>query len=56
MVVLHERENRLLPTTRLQLNWANRLHICTEILKDLEELWDQKTSKDLAFRKEAAKS
>ena len=32
------------------------MHICTEILKDLEELWDQKTSKDLAFHKEAAKS
>ena len=34
---------------------ANSLHICTEILKDLDEMLDQETSKDLEFHKEETK-
>ena len=35
--------------------WANSLHIYTEILKDLDELWDQEASKDLEFHNDEAK-
>ena len=31
--------------------WANSLHICTEILKDLDEMRDREISKDLEFHK-----
>ena len=32
--------------------WANSLYICTEILKDLDEMRDRETSKDLEIHKE----
>ena len=31
--------------------WANSLHICTKILKDLDEMRDREISIDLEFHK-----
>ena len=36
-------------------NWANSLHICTKILKDLNKLRNREASKDLEFHKEDVK-
>ena len=35
--------------------WANSLHICTQILKDLDNMRDRETLKSLEFHKEEAK-
>lgn len=35
--------------------WVNSLHICTEILKDLNKMRDQEICKYLEFHKEEAK-
>ena len=35
--------------------WANSLHIPTEILKDLDNMRDRDTSKDLEFHREESK-
>ena len=35
--------------------WGNSLHICTEILKNLDKMRDWETSKDLEFHKKQSK-
>ena len=35
--------------------WIFSLNICTEILKDLNKIWDRETSKNLDFHKKDTK-